>query len=96
MNISGFDNDDIDGDQPVLDQCARELGVSSGFLVDGGFLMECLPKPLRAFSFADEEFISFYGIFGAEVVLLMIYWLYKRVRESVCLFCCPARHIASQ
>ncbi|KAJ3042002.1 hypothetical protein HDV00_008293 [Rhizophlyctis rosea] len=82
-DVFGFDDDPADGDQPLLNRCAQQLNVQANFTTGTDpFLKECLPRAVRAFSFGDDEFVAFYGIFGAEVFLLIVYWIYKRVWES--------------
>lgn len=85
MTIEGFDADAKAGDQPLMTQCARELGgVDAAFASPSiPFLMECMPKVVREMKLVDPEFLAVFLLFTVEILLLMLYWGYKKGTEMV-------------
>ncbi|RKO92078.1 E1-E2 ATPase-domain-containing protein [Blyttiomyces helicus] len=80
-SVPDYDEDDVLGQQPLYKACASKLGSAN---VSGKSVqLNCAPKSVTPLSYTATEFVVFYGFWGGEAFLLLMFLFYKMAVESV-------------
>jgi cation-transporting ATPase 13A3/4/5 len=96
VNVPNYAQNDIVGDAPLLERCrAATRLASTNQTLRSPFFVQCAAKPVARLTFTEPEFLGFYLSLSSQIVILLCYDLYRRLKK-VCIFTanysetCPA------
>lgn len=82
VNVPNYAQNDIIGDAPLLERCrAATRLASTDQTMRSPFFLQCAAKPIAKLTFTEPEFLAFYLSLSSQIVILLCYEFYRRVKK---------------